>query len=300
MRDAFAAAVSEGLPLYAAAEPGTQDKALLGRALANSYRGRGIAYQHLGQDEKALADLKEAHDLAILPGQGEAYIGIDVLLDMIRTSRAHIWKKRGQKELAVQAFEESLRWHRSGAAAEAKSAASAARAIQVIGAQSMLGVQLNNLASAYADTGRLEEAEELWEEALNSDGDPLERASVHHNRACRQGQRGQRSLADFEAAVALYREGGAIGQMAHSLTFCLSILQNRDTADYEKAGRVFDELVAILPQLGRGIDANCAICLEEMGRPAEGREVVVQYNCFHAYHRQCLRLCRQHCPMCNR
>ena len=43
VRDAFSAAISEGLPLYAADEPGTQDKALLGRALANSFRGRGIS-----------------------------------------------------------------------------------------------------------------------------------------------------------------------------------------------------------------------------------------------------------------
>ena len=54
-----------------------------------------------------MADLKVAYDLATIPDQCEAFVRIEMLLDMIRTSRAHIWEKRGQFELAAKAFEES-------------------------------------------------------------------------------------------------------------------------------------------------------------------------------------------------
>lgn len=108
MRDAFGLAVREAEVLHAAAAAPDHEKSLLARSPANALHGRAVAYNHMEQVQESEADLVQAHALASLEGQGPAYDGIESLLDMIRTSRAHIWLESGQVDLAIHAYEASL------------------------------------------------------------------------------------------------------------------------------------------------------------------------------------------------
>ena len=207
----------------------------------------------------------------------------------------------------MRAYEESVALYRSGASAAAVSAASAAGAVQLVSMKGLVPA-LNHCASAYAKVGRVADAEQLWQEVIDG-GDSSQRAAAHQNRAVHRERSGDGlgALADYDAAVTQCREAGEATQLANNLVACVGLLQEAGAAgaadNTARAAQHFTELVAVLSGLGRTLEQNCTICLEELGTPAPNQVVVVVGGCFHAFHGHCLAQARAStrsaCPLCN-